>query len=304
LFRDRLDTIDDALITETREAVTRLEAAQRSGRNRLLTWKHELEEADGAEMEALQESDEDPELLPFAETLWTAFGLELEYLQAADYLLKPGPFDDGTLTVRSEGLRLTPDRRRALEREDMDLLTWDHPLIREGMDAGARSVTGTCNCVTAKDITQPLLQLLYTVEAVAPGALEVDRFLPPTPFLLTLDVRGNVYKEPVILTGEGQAGEWLSNAAVRSEWLPSRLEDGERKARGFCRVVCERAAAEADQVLRAEWKRLESLRAGNDHVRLSEIAYAKEQHRAVLEAIGEVRPRLEALRLIVGQSAI
>ncbi|MCC5847993.1 MAG: DEAD/DEAH box helicase family protein [Verrucomicrobia bacterium] len=299
IFRDRLDHVDDALIAETRETVECLESELRAGRHRLIQWKHELEESVDEEMAVLRASDDDPDLLPFAETLWSAFGLEFETLQADDHLLKAGSFYTGELPVRDEGLRFTPRRSRALEREDMDLLTWDHPLLRDGIEALLSSQGGTCACAHAEGLEGPLLQVLFILESMAPPALQVKRFLPPTPILLTLDSRGKPWREPVHITGEADAGALLVNPAFRNDWLPARIEDAERKANGASRHLRVRAAESAETLLSAELHRLRELRKINDHVREAEIDHLAAQMEAVREAIDQARPRLDALRLIL-----
>ncbi len=299
IFRDRLETVNDALIAETRETAECLEAEQRAGRHRLIQWKHELEESVDEEMAALRASDDDPELLPFAEILWSAFGLECETLRENDHLLKAGTFYNGELPIREEGLRFTPSRSRALEREDMELLTWDHPLLRDGIEALLSGQGGTCACAHAEGIEGPLLQVLFVLESMSPPRLQVKRFLPPTPILLTLDSRGKPWREPVRITGEADASALLDNPAFRNDWLPARIEDAERKANGASRHLRERAAESAETLLSAELHRLRELRKINDHVREAEIDHLARQMDAVREAIEQARPRIDALRLIL-----
>ena len=298
-FRDRLDHVDDALIAETQETAAQLERNLRTGRHRLLQWKHELEESVDEEMAVLRAADEDTALLPFAQNLWSAFGLECETLQGEDFLLKAGSFYSGDLPVREEGLRFTPNRKRALEREDMDLLTWDHPLLRDGIEALLSGQTGTCACARAADLNGPLIQVLFLLESMAPPHLQVSRFLPSTPILLTLDSRGNPWRDPLEILGEADAGALLENPAFRNDWLPARLEDAERKAQGAARRIRGKAAEAAETLLSDELHRLRELKKINDHVREAEITHLAGQLDAVREAIEQARPRLDALRLIL-----
>jgi ATP-dependent helicase HepA len=299
LFQDRLDHVDDTLLEESRRTVERLEAEQRSGRNRLLQWKHELAEDVEPEMRQLREMDEDPALLPYVEDLWEGFGLEVEKLQADSYVVKAGPFYRGELTLREEGLRFTPDRRRALEREDMDLMTWDHPLVRDGLEALLSSRTGSCACVRSGDIQSPHLQVLYILEAPAPPELQVNRFLPPTPILLTLDSHGRKVEEVPQVGDDHDGGSLLSHPGFRNEWLPDRIRDAERKAHGASRRLRALAVTNADQLLGAEIERLKELKQINDHVRKDELEALEQQQLHIREAIQQARPRLDAIRLLL-----
>ncbi|MEX2607636.1 MAG: SNF2-related protein [Kiritimatiellia bacterium] len=299
IFRDRLDSVDDTLIEESRVTVERLEAEQRSGRNRLLQWKHELAEDVETELRQLREMDDDPELVPFVEDLWGGFGLEVEKLHPNVYVVKPGPFYRGELTVREEGVRFTPDRKQALEREDLELLTWDHPLVRDGMEALLSSRSGGCACARGTDIETPHLQVLFILEAPAPSELQVNRFLPPTPILFTLDTRGRKVEEAPQAAGDHDGGSLVAHPGFRNEWLPDRLRDAERKAGGVAKRLRENAIAEAGQLLGAEIERLKDLRKINDHVRAAEIDILESQQLRIREALQQARPRLDAIRLML-----
>lgn len=301
-FADRLDTVDDALIAETRETVARLEAAQRSGRHLLLQWKHELESDPEADLDELRAADDDPELLPFALRLWESFGLDSEPLSDTDIWLHPGRAFTGELSLREEGIRLTPSRRRALDREDFELLTWDHPYLRHGIEALLSRSSGTCACVRAAGLSGPLLQALFVLEPLAPPPLPVSRFLPPTPLCITVDARGAAWREPLTAGTDADAAALLENPAFRNDWLPARIEDAERKAQGAARRIRREADAAADELLGAELQRLEALRRINDHVREAEIQHLAAQRDAVREAIAQSRIRLDALRLFLPES--
>lgn len=299
VFRDRLEAVDDALIAETRACVARWEAEVREGHHRLLRWKHALETPEARELALLKSSDRDPDLLPFVEGLWGAFGLEVSCLRADEYRVKPGPFFRGELTLREEGVRFTPDRVRALEREDLDLLTWDHPLVRDGMEALLSSRAGTCACVKAEGLAYPCLQALFVLEPMAPAKVPVHRFLPPTPMLVTVDALGREPKALPALSGAGDPSALLENGQFRTDWLPARLEDAGRLARVRGERIREQAVREAEGLLTRELERLRALRQVNDHVRESEVAALEAEAEQILKALRTAVPRLDGLRLVL-----
>lgn len=298
LFRERLDAVDEALIAETRATVERLENEQRTGRHRLLLWKHELEENVEAELRMLRSAEADPDLLPFAEKVWTALGLELEKLRQDDYVLRIGSFYNGELPMREEGRRLTPKRRRALEREDMELLTWDHPLLRDATEALLASPRGHCACARGEGLRGPVLQAVFVLEALAPAGLQVGRFLPPTPMLVCVDAQGKSVAVPKVGAAFDPAA-LLENPEFRREWLPSRLEDAESLAERESRTLRRAAKREAERLLSDEARRLRELREINDHVREEEIVFVERQREAVCAAIEASSLRLDALRLLL-----
>ena len=298
-FGNRLHSVDDTLIRETRAAVEKWETELRQGHHRLLRWKHELESPPSNDIAQLRSSDADPDLLPFAETLWRTFGLEIDPLRPDEYALKAGPFYTGDLPLRPEGLRFTPSRTRALQREDLDLLTWDHPLIRDGIEALLSSRTGTTGCVKAKGLEYPCLQALYILDPLAPAAVPVHRFLPPTPLLIRVDALGREQTTPIQLIGEGDPNPLLQNTGFRTDWLPARLENTLELARQRSHRLRKQALEAATALLDREIGRLTNLRRINDHIRAAEITALETQKAQILQALQNATPRLDSLHILI-----
>lgn len=126
-----------------------------------------------------------------------------------------------------DGCTITFERDVALSREDAQFITWEHPLIRNGLDLILSGDTGSSTISLLKNKALPvgtlLVELVYVVEAQAPKQLQLNRFLPPTPVRMLLDKNGN-------------------NLAARSSLKPSppaqrresphRQQTGERRATG------------------------------------------------------------------------
>ena len=82
----------------------------------------------------------------------------------------------------------TCDRRRALSREDVGFLTWDHPMVSGAMDLLLGAETGNCAfaVLPAANERTLLLELIFVLEAIAAPRLHADRFLPLTPIRLVV----------------------------------------------------------------------------------------------------------------------
>ncbi|GAL19521.1 RNA polymerase associated protein RapA [Vibrio maritimus] len=94
-----------------------------------------------------------------------------------------------------EGATITFDRDTALSREDMNFISWEHPMIQGGIDLVMSEGVGTCAVSLLKNKALPvgtiLLELVYVVDAQAPKKSGISRFLPPTPIRMMMDGRGN-----------------------------------------------------------------------------------------------------------------
>ena len=119
---------------QTRERFDALQEERQSGRNRLLelnACRHERAEEVIAAIETL---DNDKALPGYLERAFDIFGIESRDLGDGITYLAPGPHMlDGLpgLVKGEEGFSVTSDRATALSREDVQHLSWEHPLVRE-----------------------------------------------------------------------------------------------------------------------------------------------------------------------------
>src|SRR5262249_29826592 len=170
----------------------------------------------------------------------------------------------------ASGFTVTCDRARALMREDVQFLTWDHPLVSGALDLMLGSEKGNSTAVQHDEETG--LDAVFVLECIAPAQLHIDRFLPPTP--LTVNV----------LAGDATDVEKMLNEARQraNQQVPSLISAARR---------------EMTAQLTAEITRLRELKKVNPSVRDEEIRLLKDQQKALDEHITGARLRLDALRL-------
>ncbi|MEE4464417.1 RNA polymerase-associated protein RapA, partial [Azotobacter chroococcum] len=110
----------------------RLESELHAGRDRLL----ELNSRGGGEgdalVEAIEEQDDQYALPIYMEELFNAFGIDSEDHSENALILRPSEkMLDASFPLGSdEAATVTYDRNQALAREDMQFLTWEHPMVQ------------------------------------------------------------------------------------------------------------------------------------------------------------------------------
>lgn len=208
--------------------------------------------------------------------------------------------------MRSDGLTITGDRQRALSREELQFLTWDHPLVSGALDLLLGSEQGNCSFGRWVDAATSglYLEAIYMLECVAPPPLHVDRFLPPTPIRVVVDHKGQdadailaAGAVPPLLTSPGGPG-LLGRSGIRDTLLPDLLEQSRRNAELQVPVLLERARAEMWSRLGHEIDRLRELQKVNRSVRDEEIELLDTQRLDLAIQIDAARLRLDALRMI------
>jgi ATP-dependent helicase HepA len=310
-----LDEGDDeawqVLVDEARAERERLEAELHSGRDRLLELNSGGAGEGKALVEAIEEQDDQFALPIYMETLFDAFGIDSEDHSENALILKPSEkmLDASFPLGDDEGVTITYDRHQALSREDMQFITWEHPMVQGGMDLVlAGSMGNTAVALIKNKALKPgtvLLELLYVSEVVAPRALQLGRYLPPAALRCLLDANGNDLAGRVSFETLNDQLESVPKASANKfiqaqrDQLTPRINAGEAKvAPRHAERVAEaqrRLAAQTDE----ELARLTALQAVNPTVRDSELVALRTQREQGLAMLDKAALRLEAIRVLV-----
>ncbi|MBZ9612261.1 RNA polymerase-associated protein RapA [Rheinheimera maricola] len=298
------------LISDTRTLNQQLKQQLEQGRDQLL----EINSGGGkaaqqlAAQLAAQDSDTALPMLMFK--AWDMLGIDQEDRNDTSIILKPSEQMLGSYPwLGDEGVTVTFDRASALAEEDIQLLSWDHPMVRGTLDIlttehhGSSSVAILAN--KALPVGSYLLEFNFIVEASAPQALQIHRYLPATPLRLLLDKSGNNLSAKVSFeqlnkqlkpigrqTGSKLAGALqtlihplIANATALAE---QQLTD-----------LTTHAQLHAAKTLSEQQQRLNALRQLNPSVRQEEIDTLQQQQQQLVEYISKARLKLDAIRLIV-----
>lgn len=301
----------DALIKLCREQHDALKLQLEQGRDRLLEIHSNGGEKSQALAQAISEQDNDTNLVSFALNLFDIVGINQDDRGDNMVVLTPG---DHMLVpdfpgLPEDGCTITFEREVALSREDAQFVTWEHPIIRNGLDLILSGDTGSCALSLLKNKALPvgtlLLELVYVVEAKAPKQLQLNRFLPPTPVRMLVDKNGTNLAAQVefesfnrqLSTVNRHTGSKLVNAVQQD--VHAILQLAEEKVEAAAQVLIKAAREEADEKLSSELSRLEALKAVNPNIRDDELEAIESNRLQVLESLAQANWRLDALRLIV-----
>lgn len=301
----------DELLVDTAAFTLDTRRELREGRDRLLernSCKPEVAAAVIAEIEANEDSDT---LQTYLESLCEAYGVEHEHHSEQALVLRP---TEHMLTghfpwLQEEGTTVTFSRDKALAREDLAFLTWEHPMLVEAMDMVRSTELGNAalGTIKLKGIAPGtmLLESVFTINCVAPRSLQLERFLPLSPLRLLVDARGKdlaglvpherlnglverVNKSTALaiikqVQQEVDAKMLLATSLAEAQLAPT-LADAESRMRGE---------------LGAERERLQALRAVNPSIRQEELDHLDYKIEECAVHIRHAGLQLQALRLII-----
>jgi ATP-dependent helicase HepA len=232
--------------------------------------------------------------------IFDQYGINVEDLAPRTYRLgSAGVLAESFPGLPAEGLSVTCDRRRALAREDLQFLTWDHPLVTGAIDLVLGSEKGNSSFADWPDKPEAerwYLEAIYVLECVAPPHLHVDRFLPPTPLRMLIDESGNEIGDSI--TSELLSQRLRPAGTFDSFDYPEMIETAQVIVNKKVPNIIAKARREMISQLEHEISRLRELQKVNSAVRQEEIDLLVEQQHALDEHLSAARLRLDALRVI------
>ncbi|WP_025820795.1 RNA polymerase-associated protein RapA [Shewanella marina] len=299
------------LLNQTQARYNELKQAMEQGRDKLL----ELNSNGGARAAALVKKladlDNDTHLIGSVIRLWDIIGVDQEDRGENSIILRPSehmmyPTYPG---LPEDGITVTFDRETALSRDDIALITQEHPIVQTGLDLITGSETGTTSVAILKNKALPagtiFLELIYMADASAPRASQLYRYLPPTPIRVLLDKNGtnlaaNVTYESFdkqLSAVNRHIGSKLVTAS--QPMLHPLFAKGEEFAQQDLDKLVVEAREKMTTQLTAELARLESLKAVNPNIRDEELDYLRQQMTELNGYMDQSLLQLDAVRLIL-----
>ncbi|QJQ96002.1 MULTISPECIES: RNA polymerase-associated protein RapA [Halomonadaceae] len=300
------------IIGETRTLFEARLAEHDAGRNRLLEWGACRPQRAAAVAKAIRELDDDPALPRYVDQAFDIFGVDSQELGGDILHLQPSQqMLDGLpgLVKGEDGFSATFSRSRALARDDVQRLSWEHPLLREMMGRILDGQMGNTALALLRHPAIPagrlMAELIFRTQCPAPKRLHVNRFLPATAVRVLLDESGANLTAKVSFTGLAKNLQKVKKAVARDliksrhDQLRELLISGEGEAERELSSIVEAAQARMRATLDSELVRLQALSRHNPAVREEELTALREERDALDKAIEGARLRLDAVRVIV-----
>ncbi|RJX70724.1 RNA polymerase-associated protein RapA [Vibrio sinensis] len=301
----------DDVIAESAKMNKELKAQLEQGRDRLLEMHSNGGEKAQAIVEKISATDGDTNLVTFALSLFDTIGLNQDdkgenalVVTPSEHMMVPSypglPYEGATITF---------DRDTALSREDMNFISWEHPMIQGGIDLLMSEGVGTSAVSLLKNKALPvgtmLLELIYKVDAQAPKRSGITRFLPQTPIRIMLDGKGNdlsaqvefeSFNRQLSPVGRHIATKLVSSVQAQVHQL---IAVGETLVVDHVTAIREQAQQEMQTSLNSELERLQALKAVNPNIRDEELEIIEAQIKELTGYISQAQYQLDSLRMIV-----
>ena len=282
-----------------------------SGRDRLL----ELHSSGQGRAESLvadiEELDDQFTLPSYMINVFDTFGVSQEDKGENTIILKPTEhmLNPSFPCLKDDGITVTFDRSTSLSQEDAHFISWDHPMVQGSLDMICDDDFGTASVALLKNKKLPagtfFVELIFIAEAMAPKALQVGRFLPPTPIRILLDKGSNNLADNVAFDAFNQqlSAVGRQTASKLASALQSAIHPMITSAQGIAQNKLEALRAESlekmQTALGEEQARLTALKQINPNIRDEELSFFDKQRSELTTYIEKAQVKLDAIRLIV-----
>ncbi|MCK9503327.1 MAG: RNA polymerase-associated protein RapA, partial [Porticoccaceae bacterium] len=306
----------DNLIATTRELAGDALARLQEGRDRLLelsSCNRQRAEQVLAEIAAA----ECPQILAeYMETVFDKFGIDHSYHSPHAVVINPSDHMhcETFPGLLEDGMTVTFNRTRALSREDMHFLSWEHPMVTGVMDMIVGGDFGNVAICTLKlPPLKPgtlLLESFFTLHCPAPKSLQLYRFLPMTRSRVVVDANGKDLSAVLATEHFDRLGQKIAKptaeAVVRHArpQISAMIKQAEALALSKSRDGDEgdliaRAVAAMEKQLGQEHQRLNALARVNANIRQDEIDHISQSMSALKAAMARAEWRMDSLRIAI-----
>ncbi len=286
-------------------------SALQAGRDPLLELNSCRPDMANALIEKIETEENSQLLAAYMERQFNLYGVEQEYQSDHTLIIRPGEhmLDQHFPGLQDEGNTLTFHRLKALHREEVEFITWEHPMVTELIE---QTLTGELgNAAVAKISVKGVepgtlfLEAIFSLNCMAPKSLQLDRFLPVSPQRILVNVTGRDLSEVLpheqlnkLCSGLKRNMAQAVLKEIRND-IDTMMGHARHLAEKNVPGLIEQAQAELEAQLSTEIKRLISLQAKNPLIRDEEIHYLENRLKQGQEYILKTGLDVQALRIII-----
>ncbi|USZ15400.1 RNA polymerase-associated protein RapA [Moraxella sp. FZFQ2102] len=292
-----------------------LEDELQQGRDRLLEYNSCRPNVASRIETAMHELDNNKLLPVFLDRYLTAVGMDYSIQRDGSWIIHPIDASEvdiegiESLPLDEDGMTLTFDRTQALAREDMEYMTYEHPLVQAVLEMILSGTFGNTQVALLKSAALPkgmlLVESQFRIEVIAAKSLNLAAYLPQQSLRVFLSERGDDLSKvatsekimPLVDRLDKARARQVTKA--RAAVIDTRAQDAKRIAAEQLTAISTAAASAFGEYMDKEIGRLTRLQAINPNVRDDEIAALVKRKEQGLDALGSLSLVPDSIRVLV-----
>lgn len=299
------------LIQHTQQLVAKATSSLEQGRNRLLELNSCKLSVANELIADLEDASQSLELNQFMDKVFDEYGVDQQAHSADSVILSHGTEmqESHFPSLPEDGMTATYKRHRALHREDMAFLSWEHPMVLGCLDMITRSDFGnTAFCTLAyPDLPAGtlLLEAIFKISVPAPKALQAGRFLSHSYLRVLSDAQGRDYNilldEATFNSYVGRISRVTKQELVKQAkpMITALVANAKAIAEVQQTAIIDSAIDQMHTAMAPELQRLKRLASVNKAIRPEEMTHLTTSEAILAEALGSAQLVLDAIRVAI-----
>ena len=243
--------------------------------------------------------------------LFDTFGVEHDFHSEHCLVLHPSDhmLSDYFPCLKEEGVTINFSREKSQLREEMEFITWEHPMVTESMEMVFSMDVGTTAIAALQLKSIPagtvIVECFFAIQCSAPKKLQINRFLSPTPIRVLLDSRGKDLSKVVTHEQLNKLAQHMKKSnrlailkQIRSE-LEKMIDIAQSQATSLSQPLMTEAERQVNVTIGGELDRLTELRKLNGTIRDEEIHFIENRKTEALKHIANASAELQAIRVLI-----
>jgi len=296
-----------SIILKTKKEYKSINDKNEKGKDKLIEINSYNKEKADEIIQNIGYEDDNNELENYFINFFEYFGFHHELIDERTYVLTAGEIKtDAFPGITKDGLTITFNRNKAINREDFAFIANDHYLVDRAIELVLQKNIGNCGFVIwpgtkNKDL---LLEIIYVLECVAPLELNLNRFLSVTPIRILVNQDLDELSEDIPLELiDDEIMEYNKSEHSKIQLLINKdskkmLDRAEIFADEKAVIIKGKAVENMKVILEKEIIRLEILKRVNESIKEDEIIQAKHELEIFEKYILSARLRMDSIRVI------
>lgn len=291
-----------------------LEATLQAGRDRLLEYNSCRPKVATRISQSMQAMDENQLVPCFFEQFLSAMGIDYSPQRDGSWVILPIDYTQmqeeylAGLPFGEEGMSLTFGRKQALVREDLQYMTYEHPLMQSVFDMMEMTSFGNVAMALLPIKSLPagnlIIEVNFRLTAIAPKVLNLNAFLSKSCVRVMLgEWGGNLSELPIRQINERleRIDRSVARQVVkaRSQLINELYHKAETIAKAQVSDIATLAMTDLSTYYDKELARLVHLQMVNPNIKDSEIVALEALKNQGIEALGQLSLVPDSMRVIV-----
>ena len=305
------DKLISQLVNHTQQLTSDTLTSLQQGRDRLLELNSCNVSVANELVAELEQASQSYELASFMDKVFDQYGVEQHPHGTDSIIVEPGNhmLHHQFPSLPEDGVTATYKRHRALVREDMMFLSWEHPMVLGSLDMVINSDFGNSAFCTLENDQLPagtlLLEAIFTINCPAPRGLQVGRYLNHSYLRIVTDEKGRNFNddlnEMLFNDTAGRIPKPTAQELVRRARpkITDLITQAQKLAATQQKDIIEQAVKTMHQSLQPEQNRLTALAKVNSNIRPEEIAYLEESQQLLEQYLQSAQLSLDAVRVAI-----